>query len=251
MEKERLKKFVKERYSKIAETQSSCCSTSSCCGTDPTAQSKQIGYSREDLEKVPQKAIKGLGCGNPVNLLDLKEGEKVLDLGSGLGIDVFLASENVDESGTAVGIDASEDMVRKAKEIARENSYENVEFKKGEMEELPFEDESFDAVISNCVINLSTDKLQTYNEIYRVLKPGGRILISDIVGEGELPEKVRKNPKAWAACIGGAMEKEDYLETIKKAGFEGIKILSQKVFEEMEPIDARAISMQIKAKKRI
>lgn len=250
MEEDELKNFVRDKYSEIAKTKSRCCcSTVSCCGSGPKAQTERIGYSREDLEKIPQEAIGGLGCGNPVNFLDLEKGEKVLDLGSGMGIDVFLASEKGDSKGRAVGVDASDEMVRRAKEIARNHGYENVKFRRGEIEELPFEDNSFDVVISNCVINLSTDKLKTYKEVYRVLKPNGRTLISDIVTEGELPEEIRNDPEAWAACIGGAMRKEDYMNTIREAGFDNIEILSQDIFYESGGIGAKVMSLQLKAEK--
>lgn len=249
MEKEDLKKFVRNKYSEIARASESCCCSTSCCGSSPETRTKQMGYSEEDLKKVPQEAVKGLGCGNPVAYLDLERGEKVLDLGSGLGIDVFLASEKIGPKGLAVGIDASEDMVRKATEIAKREGYENVEFKYGEIEKIPFEDETFDAVTSNCVINLSTDKLGTYKEMYRVLKPGGRILISDIVTIGKLPEEVRKNPEAWAACIGGAVEKEEYLNIIRKAGFEGIEIASRSILDSYDGPEAKILSLQVRALK--
>ncbi len=250
MKEEKINRFVEKKYSEIAQTDKGCCcSTSSCCESESENRSIKIGYSREDLEKVPKEAIRGLGCGNPLNLVDLEIGENVLDLGSGLGIDVFLASERVGESGLATGIDASEEMVKKAREIAKKNGYENVEFKKGKIEDLPFEDQIFDTVISNCVINLSTDKLKTYKEIYRVLKPGGRIIISDIVTEGKLPKEIKEDPEAWSACIGGAMEKNDYLNTIRDAGFKKFEILSQETFEETESIDAKIMSINVKAKK--
>ncbi len=249
MKDEDLKKFVTKKYSEIAKNSNSCCSSTSCCGTNPKTLTKQIGYSEKDLQKVPQEAIKGLGCGNPTNHLNLDKGEKVLDLGSGLGIDVFLASEKVGPNGRAVGLDASEEMVQKAEEIARREDYENVEFRQGEIEKIPFEDETFDVVISNCVINLSTDKEKTYEEIYRILKPNGRILISDIVTDGKLPEKIRKNPEAWASCIGGAIEKEKYLNIIEKVGFKRIDVVSQSVFESYDELECEILSLQVKASK--
>lgn len=250
MKEENLKKFIKNKYSTIAKTSDSCCCSTSCCGNDPKTQTEQLGYSKRELEKIPQKAVKGLGCGNPVNHLNPEKDEKVLDLGSGLGIDVFLASEKVGSKGLVVGLDAAEEMVRKATEIGERNGYENVEFREGEIEKIPFEDETFDAVISNCVINLSTDKAETYEEIYRVLKPGGRILISDIVTDGELPEEVRNNPEAWAACIGGAVEKEKYLNIIKEAGFEKIEVISQAIFGSYDDLENEILSLQLKATKQ-
>ncbi len=174
----------------------------------------------------------GLGCGNPTALADLKGGEVAMDLGSGGGIDVFLAANKVGPNGRVIGVDMTEDMVKKANEIAKKNGYKNVEFRLGEIENLPVEDNSVDVIISNCVINLSPDKLRTYQEAYRVLKPGGRILISDLVTEGELPEEIKKNFDAWAECIGGALEKREYLDTIRKAGFRDVSIISQNTYNQ-------------------
>ncbi len=249
MEEEDLKEFVKEKYSEIAESSGESCCSSSCCGDDSEAQTKNLGYSEEELEKVPQEAVEGLGCGDPIKYLELEEGEKVLDLGSGLGIDVFLASIEIGPEGRAIGLDASDEMVRKARKIASENGYGNVEFKQGEMEEIPFEDKTFDAIISNCVINLSSDKQQTYEEIYRILKPEGRILVSDIVSEGELPNQVKENPKAWASCIGGAIDKERYLEVMKEAGFRNIETISQSSFYSSEELDNEIFSLEVMAEK--
>lgn len=249
MKDEDLKDFVEEKYSEIAESSNSCCCSSPSCGSSSEDRSKKIGYSEEELEKVPREAVRGLGCGNPVENLAPEEGEEVLDLGSGLGIDVFLASERVGPEGRVVGLDASEEMVQKATEIAESNGYENVEFERGDIEELPFGDGTFDSVISNCVINLSPDKEKTYEEIYRVLKPGGRILISDIVTEGELPEEVREDPEAWSSCIGGAVEKEKYLNMIEKAGFEEVDIISQSPFDSNGELETEVLSLQVEASK--
>ncbi len=246
MTKKGMKEVVKERYSEIAEKQS-CCSTNSCCGTDYEERSKDIGYSREDLEHIPKEAIRGLGCGNPLGVLNLEKGDSVLDLGSGLGIDVFLAAEKVEEEGQSVGIDTTKEMVNKAREIAKKNSYENVRFEHGDMEVMPFSDGSFDAVISNCVINLSPDKTSVFKEIYRVLKPGGSMLISDIVSKDELPEEIKDNPEAWSQCIGGAIEKEKYLDIVKDAGFEKIDVISQRSYENLEEYDTELLSIEIKA----
>ncbi len=246
MTEKEMKEIVKKRYSEIAETQS-CCSTTSCCGTDYEERSQDIGYSREDLEQIPKEAIRGLGCGNPLGILNLEKGDSVLDLGSGLGIDVFLAAEKVGEEGRAVGIDTTEEMVNKARKIAKKHGYENVRFEHGEMEDMPFPDGSFDAVISNCVINLSPDKSSTYEEIYRILKPGGSMLISDIVSKEELPEEIKDDPEAWSECIGGAIEKEKYLDMIKDAGFEKIDVISQRSYETLEEHNAELLSIEIRA----
>lgn len=252
MQEEKIKKIVRERYSKIAKDNVSCCPICGPCGTDVMEQAKNIGYSEKELRNIPESAIMGLGCGNPTALADLKKGETVLDLGAGAGIDVFLAANKVGSKGHVIGIDMTKEMVKRANETAKKHGYKNVEFKLGEIESLPLEDNSVDVIISNCVINLSPDKLRTYQEAYRVLKLGGRILISDLVTEGELPEDIRKNFEAWAGCIAGALEKKEYLDKIKKAGFRDVKIVSQNTFYEPKLDDTLAgkiISVKVKAHK--
>jgi len=251
-EKENLKEFVKERYSQIAREGSSCCSYSDTCGSEVVEQAKNIGYSEEELQSLPLSTNLGLGCGNPTALAELKEGETVLDLGAGSGMDVFLASKKVGSRGLVIGVDMTEDMVNKAREIAHQFGYQNVEFRLGEIENLPLQDNSIDVIISNCVINLSSDKLRTYQEAYRVLKSGGRVLISDLVTEGEIPEDIKKSFSAWAGCIAGAMEKQQYLNTIMKAGFKDIAVVSEKIYYEPGIDDrllGKIISLQIKAYK--
>jgi arsenite methyltransferase len=230
MEKKKIKKVVKGRYAQIAkQDQESCCS--SCSGrASSLLQAKGTEYSREDLEHVPEEAIMGLGCGNPTAIADLKSGEVVLDLGSGAGVDVFLAANKVGPNGRVIGVDMTKEMVDKAKGIARDHGYHNVEFRLGEIEKLPVEDESVDAIISNCVINLSPDKPKVFREAYRALKPGGRLTVSDIVSERALPDEIKTDSNAWACCIGGALEQQEYLEKIKKAGFEDIEIVSSREF---------------------
>jgi arsenite methyltransferase len=240
MQEEKIKKFIRKRYSKMAKKGPSCCSAGATYETDSMEQAKRIGYSKKELQNIPESAIMGLGCGNPTALAELKEGETVLDLGSGAGIDVFLAANKVGSKGHVVGIDMTKEMVKRANESARKNGYKNVEFKLGEIENLPLEDNSVDVIISNCVINLSTNKLRTYQEAYRVLKPGGRILVSDLVTDGKLPEDIKNNFEAWAGCIAGALEKNEYLDTIKKAGFRGVKIVSQNTYCEQELDDTLA-----------
>lgn len=247
--KEKIKKFVKERYSKIAKENKGCCPS---CGCDAVEQTKRIGYSQEDLGKIPKEAVMGLGCGNPTALADLKEGETVLDLGAGGGIDVFLAANKVGPKGFVIGVDMTREMINRANELARKSGYKNVEFRLGEIEGLPVEDNSIDLIISNCVINLSPDKLKTYKEAYRVLKPGGRILISDLVTEGKLPEEIIMSFEAWISCISGALEKKEYLNTIKKAGFKNISIVSQNTFYEPgldDKLVGKITSVKIKAYK--
>jgi SAM-dependent methyltransferase len=230
MEKKKIKEVVKGRYAQIAkQTQQSCCS-SCACEFSPLSLAEAVGYTRGDLEHVPEEAIMGLGCGNPTAIADLKAGEVVLDLGSGAGVDVFLAANKVGPTGRVIGVDMTEEMVDKAKNIARDHGYHNVEFRLGEIEKLPVEDESVDAIISNCVINLSPDKSKVFREAYRALKPGGRLTVSDIVSEGALPDEIKSDSNAWACCIGGALEHQEYLKEIKESGFEDVRVLSSQEF---------------------
>jgi SAM-dependent methyltransferase len=249
-EKDRVKDFVKDRYSKIARKGEQCCPACAPYRTNMIERAKSIGYSEEELKSIPAPAIMGLGCGNPTALAELKEGEVVLDLGSGSGIDAFLAAKRVGKTGYVIGIDMTEDMVKRAKEIASHYGYQNVEFRIGEIENLPVEDNSVDVIISNCVINLSLDKLKTYREAFRVLKPGGRMLISDLVTREELPEEVRQSFEAWAGCIAGAMEKREYLDIIERAGFKDVAVLSERDFS-TPGMDRRLlgkiISIQVRA----
>jgi arsenite methyltransferase len=187
----------------------------------------QIGYSAEELQSIPEEARMGLGCGNPTALASLKEGEVVLDLGAGGGIDCFLASVAVGKTGRVIGVDMTPEMLHRARENARNGSYDNVEFRLGEIENLPVADGTVDVVISNCVINLSPDKARVFNEAYRVLKPGGRVMVSDMVLTRELPEDIRNSLAAYAGCVAGASLKEDYLLTITKAGFEDVEVVSE------------------------
>ena len=195
-----IREFVKERYAEIASEGDSCC-PSCACPPDLAEQAKSMGYSEQEIRSVPEGAVMGLGCGNPTALAELKEGETVLDLGSGGGLDVFLAARKVGEKGKVIGVDMTPEMLEKARENAKKGNHKNVEFRVGEIENLRVEDDSIDVVISNCVINLSPDKLATYKEAFGILKPNGRILISDLVTEGELPEDVRRSFEAWAGCI--------------------------------------------------
>jgi len=252
MKEKEIKEVVKGRYAQIAgQDQQSCC-PSCACGASSLLPADAIGYSREDLEHVPEEAIMGLGCGNPTAIADLKAGEVVLDLGSGAGVDVFLASNKVGPTGKAIGVDMTKEMVNKAEEIAKNYGYGNVEFRLGEMEKLPVGDESVDAIISNCVINLSPDKSKVFRETYRVLKQGGRLTVSDIVSEGTLPDEIRDNPDAWACCIGGALEQREYLEKIKRAGFKDVQVVSSREFyiegEESQAL-TKLLSVTVKAYK--
>jgi len=222
-----IKKAVRDRYARVVMTESSCCGpASSCGGTQATVKdvSKRMGYTDEDVNSVPEGSNLGLGCGNPIALASLKEGETVLDLGSGGGFDCFLAADRVGKKGKVIGVDMTPEMLGKARENADKDGYDNVEFRLGEIEALPAADNSVDVVISNCVINLSPDKLKVFQEAYRVLKPGGRLMVSDIVLLGELPDSVINSMEAYAGCVSGAMMRDEYLETIRTAGFRDVKV---------------------------
>ena len=232
---DRIKKVVRERYAKVAKKDASCCSpppTTSCCCSASTSEdvSRGIGYSEEEMNSVPQGANLGLGCGNPVALASLKQGETVLDLGSGAGFDCFLAASKVGKSGKVIGVDMTPEMIDKAKENKRKGNYQNVEFRLGEIENLPVADGTIDLVISNCVINLSPDKKRVFQEAFRVLRPGGRLMVSDIVLLRELPPVIAKSIEAYVGCISGAELKDKYLKLIEKANFREIKVVEEKSF---------------------
>jgi len=233
MNEDEKRKIVREGYAKIAKQKSSCCAPApSCCGGTDIRQdiSKKIGYTEEDLKAAPEGANLGLGCGNPVALASLKEGETVLDLGSGAGFDCFLASSRVGHRGRIIGVDMTPEMVEKARDNARKGNYANVEFRLGEIENLPVGDNSVDAVISNCVINLSPNKKRVFQEAFRALRPGGRLMVSDIVLLKELPEEIRNSVAAYVGCVAGAVTKKEYLEAIQATGFEETKVLSEATF---------------------
>jgi ubiquinone/menaquinone biosynthesis C-methylase UbiE len=237
MKEDKVRKIVREGYAKVAKKQTSCCDTSaSCsCSTAPTSQelSSRIGYSTEEMTSVPEGANLGLGCGNPTALASLREGETVLDLGSGAGFDCFLAANKVGKKGKVIGVDMTPEMLDKARENARKGKYGNVEFRLGEIENLPAPDGSVDVVISNCVINLSPNKRRVFEEAFRVLKPNGRLMVSDIVLLKELPEVIRKNVQAYIGCVAGAEMKNKYLKTIEDAGFQKVKVIEESIF----PVD--------------
>lgn len=233
MKEEEIKKVVRESYGQIAKKGSSCCSVSSSCCGEPniiTEISKRIGYTDKDLQAVPEGANLGLGCGNPVALASLREGEVVLDLGAGAGFDCFLAANRVGEKGRVIGVDMTPEMLEKARENARRGGYKNTEFRLGEIENLPVADNHVDVVISNCVINLSPNKRRVFQEAFRVLKPGGRLLVSDIVLLNELPPEIKNSVAAYVSCVAGASTKEEYLNAIQEAGFQEIKVLAETSF---------------------
>ena len=243
MKQEEVQKTVRERYGKIAKESDSagcgCCGTatkskiSPCCGNAPGAVgeiSKKVGYSEEEINAVPEGANLGLGCGNPIALASLKKGEVVLDLGSGGGFDCFLASEKVGAKGKVIGVDMTAEMLDKSRDNARKGGYKNVEFRLGEIENLPAADNSVDVIISNCVINLSNDKSRVFAEAFRVLKPGGRLMVSDLVVLKKLPEYIRESIDAYIGCVAGAITKTEYIKAIKTAGFEKVKVVSEDTY---------------------
>ena len=246
MRKEEIKKAVREGYAKIARQSSSCCiPTSSCCESTDLAQniSKSIGYTEVELKAVPEGANLGLGCGNPVALASLREGETVLDLGSGAGFDCFLAANQIGKNGRVIGVDMTPEMIEKARENARKGNYGNVEFRLGEIENLPAADNSVNVVISNCVINLAADKKRVFTEAFRVLKPGGRLMISDMVLLKELSDFIKNSVEAYTHCISGAIMKEEYIEMIKATGFREVRIIDEASF----PIECMANDPTAKA----
>ena len=237
MKEEEIRKVVREGYARIARQDSNpCCApTTSCCGGTDLARdiSRNVGYTEEELDTVPEGANLGLGCGNPVALASLQEGDIVLDLGSGAGFDCFLAANRVGERGRVIGVDMTQEMLEKARENARRSEYGNVEFRLGEIENLPLADDSVDVVISNCVINLSPDKKRVFAETFRVLRPGGRLMVSDIVLLKELPDFIKDSIEAYIGCLSGAMMKDIYVGTIQSAGFRDVRIMDETLF----PID--------------
>lgn len=233
MKKKDIKENVRKGYGRIALQGGSCCGSTCDCG-----------YSEADMDTVPEGSNLGLGCGNPVSIAGLKTGEIVLDMGSGAGFDAFLAAKKVGAKGRVIGIDMTPEMVAKAKANAKSGGYKNVEFKVAEIEALPVEDETVDVIISNCVINLSPDKQAVFNEAFRVLKPGGRIMVSDLVLEKELPKAIKNSVEAYVGCIAGAIMKEQYLGHIKKAGFKNIEVIGEGRY-----LESPVLSIKVSASK--
>jgi arsenite methyltransferase len=239
MEEEKVRKMVRERYGKIATTKNCCCG----CGSEV---SESIGYSHGELDSVPEDANLNLGCGNPVALASLREGETVIDLGSGGGLDCFLAAKKVGAKGQVIGVDMTPEMLEKARANAKKGGYANVEFRLGEIENLPVADGVADVVISNCVINLSPDKQRVFKEAFRVLKSGGRLMISDLVLLKELPNAVKKSVEAYVGCIAGAEMKTEYIEQIKRAGFQQVQIVEEAHLPEEMMLDDSSAGVLMK-----
>ncbi len=231
-----IKDYVKKRYaSLVSNAPSTCCGppSSDDLSVNPLSL-EHLGYTEQDLQNVPKDVTEvSFGCGNPTAIAELNPGESVLDLGSGGGIDVLIAAEKVGPTGKAIGLDMTPEMIQRANASAKKLGLSNVEFKLGEIEKIPLPDNSIDAAISNCVINLSPDKARVFQEVFRVLKPGGRLAISDIVLNGELPESIKHNLEAWTGCIAGALQEEDYLQKITDAGFTDVRIESKRTAREL------------------
>ncbi len=232
MKEENVKKIVRNRYAKAAKSKVSscgCAASTGCCSAPTDGQvSKMIGYSEDEMNAVPEGANLGLGCGNPTALASLKEGERVLDLGSGAGFDCFLAAKKVGKTGKVIGVDMTPEMLDKARANAKKGKYTNVEFRLGEIENLPVADGSVDVIISNCVINLAPNKKRVFEEAFRALSPNGRLMVSDIVLLKPLPEEVQKNAEAYTSCVAGAEIKDRYLGLMRDAGFKEVKVQSEK-----------------------
>jgi arsenite methyltransferase len=240
-----LRQSVREGYAKVAKGSGSCCGPSqSCCGSrTQKTTSRAVGYSEEELAAVPQGADLGLGCGNPVALASLQPGETVLDLGSGAGIDCFIAARKVGPTGKVIGVDMTPEMLEKARKNASSAGVTNVDFRLGEIEHLPVADKTVDVVISNCVINLSPDKPQVFREAFRVLRPGGRLMVSDIVLDSPLPKGLLDSAAAYVGCISGASLKADYLAMMSATGFVDVAVVSEERF----PVEAAASDPTLQA----
>jgi SAM-dependent methyltransferase len=259
-----IKEKIKKRYGKISvfgNSDSCCMPSSECCsgeensGASTLQSTGAIGYNPTELASIPQSSILGVGCGNPTKFAHIKEGDIVVDLGSGAGIDAFLAANIVNEKGKVIGVDMTDEMLEKARQNAEMHGYKNVEFRQGDIEKrIPVEDNSVDAVISNCVINLTSNKTNTFREIYRILKPNGigRMVISDLVTSREVDEK-SVNTENWCSCIDGALTKERYVDAIRRGGFSNVEVLDEKPYIEVESSgengDRKITSIVIKATK--
>jgi arsenite methyltransferase len=257
-----IRQAIRNRYGEIARQENSgcgCSAPSSCCGTNPEPiekMSQAFGYTRSQIDSVPEGANMGLGCGNPQAIAALKPGETVLDLGSGGGFDCFLAARSVGDSGRVIGVDMTADMVGKARQNANKVGVKNVEFRLGEIEHLPVADGSVDVIVSNCVINLSPEKINVFREAFRVLKPGGRLAILDVVALQTLPEKIKNDLSLISGCVGGTEKIEDIARMLQEAGFRDINIQpkaeSRQFIQEWFPgrnIEDYVASATIEAKK--
>lgn len=262
MDELEIKRSVRENYGAIARSGGAGCGCG--CGSQVSLVTlgKTVGYAEEDLAAAPEGANMGLGCGNPVALASLKEGETVLDLGAGGGFDCFLAARRVGERGKVIGVDMTPEMVEKARTNAEKGGYSNVEFRLGEIEHLPVADNSVDVIISNCVINLAPNKRKVFDEAFRVLKPGGRLMVSDIVLSRPLPDDIQRSIKAYVACVSGAETQSEYLQTMREAGFADVEVVDEARFpvdfladyveatpEQLQEISSAVVSLKVRAAK--
>lgn len=250
-ESDAVKKAVEERYAAIARGE-----IKSCCNPPDVPDEKlyNIGtmakpYDATERAALPEGADLGLGCGDPTADADLAPGQTVLDLGSGAGVDCFIAARRVGPEGRVIGVDMTDAMLEKARENARRGGYSNVEFRKGEIENLPVESATVDRILSNCVINLAPDKSRVFAEAHRVLKPGGALTVSDIVAFGEIPASVRSDLELWTGCVAGAMDKHDYLDVIRRAGFSQVSVIKEVIYDYLRGADYGFASVTVRATK--
>ncbi len=246
----KIKKAVEEKYAAIARGErTGCCDTTKPGETLYNVATMAQGYSPADLQKLPAGSNLGLGCGDPTADADLRPGQTVLDLGSGAGVDCFLAARRVGPGGHVIGVDMTDDMLARARANATQGGFINVEFRKGQIEHLPVESSVVDRIISNCVINLAPDKAAVFAEAYRVLKPGGAITVSDIVSMGEMPDSLRTDLEEWAGCTAGAMEKRAYLDLIRSTGFSEVTVLKEVVYDYHRTPEFALASITVRAVK--
>ncbi len=243
-----IKQEIRKQYGKIAISNGaqSCCGPECCSTSDavnsPIENTKLLGYGSSELQSIPEASILGVGCGAPLNFAEPKEGETVVDLGSGAGIDVFLSANKVGKHGKVIGIDMTDEMLDKARANARQHGYTNVEFRRGDIEQnIPVDSGTVDLVISNCVINLTTNKTDAFNQVFKILKKGGRMVISDLVTDKEVPI-ASANTGMWCSCIDGALTKEHYIDSIKQAGFINVEVLQERLYSEGDQVDGRKIT---------
>jgi arsenite methyltransferase len=238
-----IKDAVKQAYAAVAEGKR-------CCTSDLAAlRCDRGGYTRDELASLPEGASLGLGCGNPGKMAALEPGMTVLDLGCGAGVDVFLAAQKVGPAGKVIGVDMTDSMIQKARANAAAGGYTNVEFRLGEIENLPVESGTVDVILSNCVINLAPAKDPVFAEAYRVLRPGGRVQISDVVTQGDMPDEVRHDMEQWTGCIGGALDRGVYLEKLRRAGFRGVQVINQFAYDAYKADRFAALSINVLATK--
>ena len=239
-----IKESVRKHYADRIKTDESCCSPSTCCpDTDTNNPAEKNGYTEAQISSIPADAAEhSYGCGNPLEYADVQEGDVVVDLGSGAGIDVLLASHLVGESGSAIGIDMTPEMIEKAQQNAKETGAKNVDFRLGEIESMPVEVESVDWIISNCVICLSPDKNKVFEEAFRVLKPGGRLVVSDMVANN-IPGWARAAVSVWVSCISGALPEDQYLDSIRQSGFENVRVLSKSAYAKMGQVEVASVKV--------